>query len=475
MFLSSAGRLVSRERGSALIAVLGIALVMMIASLMIATMSISALGFTSTTRAGIQAKTAAESGINVAVVTLRSGACDATKTQTTAPAYAYQVSFSRATTGDSWVLNCPPVADQTVKRIKIVSTGTANAQTGTGVSSANKTSVEAVFPFTPAILPGVKASGAAMFFYGGVVFDNNGNLLVSAGGPPAIQVADGDVSCANNTVIKGDVVVALGSLSISSCTIQGNAWVQGTATLGTVTGNLSASNATRPSGVAGSYTTNGTVPAVPAWVPFGYNPADWIDSSGNPYKVITMTAACSLSPAMMTAAAATGTAPVIINAMACASGLTASGSLSLPNDLVVFAPEFDLSNSNNLTIKSSDTTEPRRLWFITPDITRTSPPTCDYSRQGDFTIKNGFAIDDTVSAMLYTPCQFNAKNTFTWNGQMYANGSTNSFKNNTAFTYVGLGLPGVDLSLGTTLPGGSAGMPSTLKPVSSMRDVKLGG
>ena len=77
--------------------------------------------------------------------------------------------------------------------------------------------------------------------------------------------------------------------------------------------------------------------------------------------------------------------------------------------------------------------------------------------------------------MLYTPCQFVAKNTFTWTGQIYANGSTNAFKNNTGFTYVGLGLPGVDLAKGTTTPGDTLGSPATLKTITSLRDVNSGG
>ena len=464
----------SRDGGSAIIAVIGIAAVMLIIGVTVASMSVHALSFSSSTRAGIQSKAAAESGINVAVVDLRNGNCSASYSRAGTPAYSARVSYSTSVTGNTWVLNtCPPYANPTVKRVKIVSTGSAKSTGVAGDTSGNSAFVEAIYPYTPAVLPGVKPSGAALYFYGGVAFDNNANLIVSAGGPPAIQVKTGDVSCANNTVIQGDVVVQQGNLSISSCTVQGNAWVSGTATLGTITGNLTSGNSTRPSGVGGTWTKNGSMPAVPNWVSFGYVPTDWIDSSGNPYTVISIGADCALSTAMMNAVAATGTTPVIINALGCTAGLTASNTVTLKNDVVIFAPRFDLSNSNNVTFKSSSSAQ-RHLWFITPDVTHTAPPSCG-SAQGDFTIKNSFTIDPTVAAMLYTPCQFVAKNTFTWSGQIYANGSSNAFKNNTSFIYTGLGLPGVDLSQGTTTPGGSAGSPATLKSITSLRDVNSGG
>jgi Tfp pilus assembly protein PilX len=470
----------SGDRGSALMAVLGVAALMMIVGVAIASMAVTALGFTGTTRAGIQARTAAESGINVAVVALRNGTCSASAnySQASTPTYFANVSYSTADTGDTWVLNaCPPYADQTVKRVKIVSTGTAKAQTAAGGTSLNQTSVEAIYPFTPAVRPGITPTGSAMYFYGTVSYKNNGNLIVAAGGPPAIQVANGDFGCDNGSVIQGDVVVAHGNLSIATCTIKGNVWASGTATLGTITGNLTAANLTRPTGVSGTYTTGGTIPVVPQWVSFSYDPAlpiPWFDSTGTVYKRIPIGADCKMSVAMMNAVAVTGTGPVIIDAMACTAGVNASdSSVSLPNDIVVYAPKFNWRN--NLTFKSSDSSQHRKLWFITPDITHTVPPTCNYALQGDFIINNSFAIDPTVDAMLYTPCQLVANNTFSWRGQIYANGSLNSFWNNTGFTYAGMGLPGVDLAKGTATTVSAAGAPSTLRTMASMRDVKLGG
>jgi hypothetical protein len=472
-----------RDSGSAIIAVIGVAAVMMIVALSVASLSVNALGFTSSTRAAVQSDAAAESGINTAVVDLRKGNCSVTYSQATAPAYSASVSYSTAASGGGWVANaCPPYADQSVQRVRIISKGTAVSRGVAGNSRGNTGSVEAIYGYKPAVLPGIPVSGAAMYFYGGVSFNNNANLIVAAGGPPAIQVKSGDVSCSNNTVIQGDVTVANGNLSINSCTIQGNAWVSGTATLGTITGNLSSANATRPSVVTGTWTRNGVVPPVPAWTSFGYDPSAWKDSLGNPFAVVTptpdpVTHTCSLSTTFMNTVTAasvnpvTPTAPlsVIIDARLCTSGVTAPTTVTLGTDVAIFAPMYDLSGNNNLTITSSSTTH-RKLWFITPDITNTTPPSCGPG-QGNFTINNSFVIDSTVAAMLYTPCKFDAKNTFTWYGQMYANGTVNAFKNSTGFTYVGLGLPGVNLADPSNPPPPAAGSPADLKPLIFFRDV----
>jgi hypothetical protein len=351
-----------------------------------------------------------------------------------------------------------------------------------GNTSGNTGTVEAIFGYKPAVRPGIPPSGAAMYFYGGVSFNNNANLIVSAGGPPAIQVKVGDVTCSNGTIIQGDVVVANGNLSINSCKIVGNAWVSGLATLGTISGNLSAGSATpmspgpppKPVGVSGTWTQNGAIPVAPDWTHFGYNPSSWstmwVDATGTPFAVVPIGADCALSPTMLATVATKAPLSVVIDANSCTAGVTAPSDVSLPTDVAIYAPMYDLSRSNNLTFASSSATQPRKLWFITPDITNTNPPSCG-ATQGNFTINNRLIIDPSVSAMLYTPCKFDAKNTFTWVGQIYANGSSNSFKNNTGFTYVGLGLPGVNLSDPSNPPPPSSGSPADLKALNSLRDV----
>ena len=69
--------------------------------------------------------------------------------------------------------------------------------------------------------------------------------------------------------------------------------------------------------------------------------------------------------------------------------------------------------------------------------------------------------------MLYTPCAFQGKNGFVWNGQIYA-GAFSSIQNNPSFTFVKMGIAGANLG------DGEDGLPNIHKPqpgsVISMRD-----
>ncbi|HEV7951525.1 MAG TPA: hypothetical protein VGP24_17320, partial [Glaciihabitans sp.] len=376
-----------------------------------------------------------------------------------------RVSYSLSTTGETWVNDSCPAAGVPARRIKVVSTGSAANDAVVGSSAGDEQVIETIFNYTPEVLPGVHPSGAAMYVHGGIVFDNNGDLLVAESGRAAIQVKNGGMTCANNTVIQGDVVVENGALDITACTIEGNAWASGIAKLGHITGNLSASNATRPAGVDGAYTRNGDIPDVPAWVDLAYVPGDWIDTNGLPYKVTPIGSDCALTPSML-ASASNGTKPVIINALGCTGGVVAPSSVKLANDVVVFSPRFNFTS--HVTFSSTSTAQ-HKLWFITPDNTPDNLPTCA-ATQGNFEMKNGFVIAPTIAAMLYTPCRFAAMNNFEWRGQLYANGA-NDFKNNTWFESVSLGLPGIDLDTGVVTPGGAAGSPAELGTVIFTRDV----
>lgn len=462
------------ERGSTLMAVIGVMAVLLIIGVTVVAATVSSLTFTSSTRAGVQSVAAAESGINVAELSLVNGTCQSQYTRLLAPAFTALVSYSLSVSNDVWVNGCP-AAGVPAQRIKVVSTGQPAPQGVIGDPARHATSVEAIFGYVPAVLPGVHSSGAAMYLYGGVVFKNNANLFIAESGRAAIQVKQGNMTCENNTVIEGDVIVENGTLNISGCSIEGNAWASGAATLGHVTGNLTAgsvnvSAADLPSHVGGVYTqyTAGVpIPAVSDWVDFAYLPGDWIDSDGLPYKVTPIGLTCTLTASML-AAASNGSKPVIINALdLCPLGVKASGDVNLTNDLVVFGQSFDFTSQ--VRFKSS-TTATHKLWFITPDTVANHLPTCGLL-QGNFMMKNGFVIDSTIAAMLYTPCRFEAINNFEWRGQLYANGA-NDFKNNTRFDYVGLGLPGVDLDTGLRVPGGPLGSPAELGDRASVRDLR---
>ena len=459
------------ERGSALMAVIAVMAIVLVITTTVVGVSFYSLGLTSATRAGVQSIAAAESGVNVAEVSLTQGTCLPQFTRTS-PAFRADVSYSLSTTNDTWVAGCPAAGVAAV-RIRVLSTGSAVSTGVAGNTDGDARTVEAVFSYVPAVLPGVQPTGAARYLYGGVVFKNNANLLVAESGRAAIQVKNGSVECANNTVIEGDVVVSNGDLNISECAIEGNAWASGAATLGQITGNLTSatvnvSAALLPSRVGGVYTkyvTTANIPPVPGWIDVGYVPGDWVDSAGVPYKVSSIGDNCTIDAARL-AAAANGSKPVIINSLTlCPLGVKASGDVNLTNDVVIFAQKFDFINS--VRFKSS-TTAQHKLWFVTPDTVANGVPTCGMP-QGNFSMKNGFTIAPTIDAMLYTPCRLEAMNSFEWRGQLYANGA-NDFKNNTGFESVALGLPGINLDTGTAT-GGSAGSAARLGALTSLRDL----
>lgn len=458
------------ERGSALLAVLGVMAVGLILIALIATSVVGAFGFTSGTRAGVQSHAAADAGVVAARTGLYTvGDCVAQPTpgrytSTAAPVYSATVQYNA---GAGWQPGCPIA---TTTQVRIVSTGTAQAAGVAGVSSRNTSKVEAVFQY---LVPGPPPSGVAMYLYGGGAFEANSSLDLSEGGSTGLIVKNGDFLCdKNNTVINGSILVNGNLTFTNKCSVNGNAWVSGAAALGSgkIDKNLVAASVTpNPPGtqVGGTYTPGGAMPSAPGWVDLDYTPTAWLDSSGAAYEVRTVSGAgCVLSSGTVSGTI-TGN-PVIINALGCVGGPTATNNttVKLKGDVVIFAKKFDFSGVNSLIFQSA-TTAGHRLWFITPDNVADGTPTCQ-SDQGNFTVKNGFAITAPIAALLYTPCAFDGKNGFTWNGQIYA-GKYSFAMNNPSFTFVPVGAAGVNFDAGDD------SVPIVTKPqpgqVVSMRDL----
>lgn len=453
------------DRGSALMAVLGVMAVTMVIGLTITAATINGLSTTSSSRASVQSRSAAEAGIDSGLVAVSSGSCPTASSGSAVVTYSATIQYLDA--GGNAVTCLSPLAVQ----MRIISTGTAQSVAVAGATQGNTSKIEAVYgytpftpatpgtPGTPASAPPIVASGAAMYLYGGLDLKNI-SPIASTGAVTGIQVKSGDLDCNNNTTISGDVVVANGDLSLKKCIITGNVWVSGTATMATnseIRGNLRAANASRPSLVTGSYNAPATAPTVPDWVDFGYEPTKWLNSDGSAYTVKNL-GGCNITSASAVNLTAP-TKPLILNALGC-STVTASADVMLVNDLVIFAHGFDFTGkANGLTFGSLTA---RKLWFVTPDgnaaVVADKKPSC--SGQGDFLVKNGFTIGSTVSAMLYTPCSLGTGNRPTWVGQLYV-GEPSSTWNDIDFDYAGVGLAGVNLSDGTVTAGPTAATPGT--------------
>ena len=73
-----------------MLAVLGLALVTSVIGVTVVTATINGLGVTSSSRAGVQARAAAEAGVDRALVAIQ-GSCVTTFTSTTNPRYSYDL------------------------------------------------------------------------------------------------------------------------------------------------------------------------------------------------------------------------------------------------------------------------------------------------------------------------------------------------------------------------------------------------
>lgn len=238
------------QRGSALLAVIGVMAVAAIIAVVIVSMSMHSIGYTTSTRATVQARAAAEAGIDAAAANIAGSVCQSSYSSATTPAYSVAVSYSTSVTtplSGGWTSGCP--TSVAAKWLKLVSTGTAADPGLVGNSSGDTRSVEAIYPYTPTPpTNGVPVSGAAL--YSSNIFDSTlTNFTVSPANPqPYVEVLNGDIKCTTPTTIYANIILAGGDVTTNSnCTISGDLYASGTVTVsGDVTGNVYSTGATGP-------------------------------------------------------------------------------------------------------------------------------------------------------------------------------------------------------------------------------------
>jgi cytoskeletal protein CcmA (bactofilin family) len=226
------------DSGSALVAVIGVFAVMAVVGVILAAGTINAVKFTSGTRAAVQAQASAEAGIDVGAAGLMRGQCPISAPATAN--FTLAVSFSVQPTGEAWSVGCPPSAAQ---RVKLVSTGSASARGVAGSVSGDTRRVEAIYA-VPVSSSGIAKTGPAIYAYSSSGFTGSGRLLPVDGSAPSVQVKTGPVVCNGASIIPYNLVVAGGSVTISaSCSVTGDVWATGAATLSgdvAVGGNVTA-------------------------------------------------------------------------------------------------------------------------------------------------------------------------------------------------------------------------------------------
>jgi cytoskeletal protein CcmA (bactofilin family) len=233
-----------------LVAAIGVMAVAAIISLTVTSSTIYAVGYSTASRAGVEAQAAAEGGIDFAAANLASS-CQPTYANA-APAFSVAVYWSSLTQASapavdtSWVAGCPTSA--TAQRLKLVSTGSASVKGLAGNSSGNSRKVEADYNYTFAPSPWLTASGAAIYSYNQSDTTVNNLTLTQAGASlPTIQYLTGSMNCTSGSAIKGNVILGGGAAALASgCVIDGDLYASGTINLqnSSVYGNVSASNPT---------------------------------------------------------------------------------------------------------------------------------------------------------------------------------------------------------------------------------------
>jgi cytoskeletal protein CcmA (bactofilin family) len=219
----------ARENGSALLVVVGVMAFGLLVISLLASSLTATFTYSSTTKVGVQAQAAAESGIAAALAGLNTiGNCSVS-----GGVYAssgnphYRATIWRSMDGATWVKACP---DLTTTQVRVISTGLAQ---GVGVGLANSQNqriVEATYSFG-AGSSGSNSPGTAMYLYSAGQLDtyqiNSSGVLSSD-----VAVTTGNFACTGPTIIQGTVLVGQGSANLTNdCTVNNSVVSTGSITL----------------------------------------------------------------------------------------------------------------------------------------------------------------------------------------------------------------------------------------------------
>lgn len=238
MFLNLVKPAESSDRGSTMLAVLGLTAVTAVVSLTVVASTVNGLGFTSSTRAGVQARAAAEAGIDQAVADIQ-GSCVSTFASTTDPIFTYDLAYSILSTTPTWVAGCPTNA---ATLVRVRSTGSAANPGVAGADAGDERTVEAIYANVPLFVevpqvdPAVYAHTMEGVFKNFVLNSSTDDISAD------VHIKNGNVVCENGATIDGDVVLANGYVDLNRCdvlgTIHASQYVDITGTGTVVTGDV---------------------------------------------------------------------------------------------------------------------------------------------------------------------------------------------------------------------------------------------
>jgi hypothetical protein len=209
------------ESGIAMIAAIGIMAVVIIVLVTLSASTINATGFATSTRAGVQARAAADAGVDAVRANLMAGSFACTRNSTgDEPRFEAKVFYDGAT-----ACQTPPSAP---KSARILSTGWATSNSVGGSTSQNSQVVGATV--TIDVISATPELSKAVFSDGDMTLTNQTSVY-AVGAEPANLYSNGSISCLTRAEIQGGVVTQ-GNFSIGNdCSVKGAVWSGGAVAL----------------------------------------------------------------------------------------------------------------------------------------------------------------------------------------------------------------------------------------------------
>ncbi|MFC0680719.1 hypothetical protein ACFFGH_23045 [Lysobacter korlensis] len=468
MLLILRRRLQTDEHGAALAAVIGLMAVLLLLGATMASATIGALKHTSSDRASVQARAAAEAGIDAASAGLRTTNDCADPSipgiDPASPAGSYRSIAGQTPkfaaviesfdSGSGWRAGCP---GNNTTSVRVTSTGTASSPGVAGATAGDEVTMEALFDYEPVIVQ-VPQVGSAVYAHtvDGVLkkfqLSTESNSVATS-----VAIKHGDVECTNGAEIGGDLLLEDGSANLDMCDVLGSVHVSGNAivhksVIGAHVRARGTASVTQ-STVGGTVTFGPTTPppSIPDWTDVPYDPAFW---TARGYTIVNWTGPCSIDKTTAQwNALANYTTPTVINFLTkCATSPVRTQSdintIELDTDLVLFAHQFTFGK---LYFSTDTAGETRDLTFIVPDGTANELPTCapPSGMSGEIRLTNEADFSAAIAAMVYTPCKiYSDRNGF--RGQLY--GGEVEFGQQASLTFRAVGIDGYDLTGGATTP-----------------------
>ncbi|GGH50428.1 hypothetical protein [Microbacterium album] len=463
----------SRDRGSVLVPVIGIAAIVLVLALLVASLTVSSLRTTQSTRASVQASAAAEAGIAWGVANFHGGelcgnGIRSADLRDEDPAFVIEISFSTSATieeavasPEGWRSDTCPGAASGANFVRLTSTGFG------GYGDSSRT-VEAIYEYTSEttdpprnpIFSGAIFAGTALNLEGGNLI--RGDMAADV----YVNITTGTtLKCQGSSAIDGSLMVTTGNLELQSCTVRGDVGAGGTVLVqnpSRVEGNVySLANPGTSVTVSNGTTIGGTILARGGLKSQGRSDAAALDelvsqnvlTSGGraSARLNDLTVALPVAPTWPEMSmnspdlAALGydvvvlrsdqcrpangnglrelyeahfgrSMKTVIDARAC-SKLDMEGSdltLRLNADVIVLTPA---NVAMSRTVFESASGADHDLWFVHNDANREdAKPTCGHN--GTFEIKDGARVRERISALIYSPCSIVQNNGSEWRGQL---------------------------------------------------------